>query len=117
VKLWNTSSAPFRVAIKEYLTAYDKATNAGGGNDAPASLADALRMAAIRDRQLAARLGPRVLSILSEHEVGPGAPPDDVLNIVIKLAPKVINERLEKATFQESPAEAAALDSMLSAVW
>jgi hypothetical protein len=74
-------------------------------------------MAAIRDRQLAARLGPRVLSILSEREVGPGAPPDDVLNIVIKVAPKVINERLEKATFQESPAEAAALDSMWSAVW
>jgi len=116
VKQWNADSAPFREAIKIYLAAYEKAANAGGGSDQPATAADAARMAAIRSRLLASRLGPRVLGVLSQRKVGAGAPPDDVLNIVIKLSGKVVTELLEKADLEVTPAEKEALDAMW-AIW
>ena len=112
VSKWNTDSAPFREAIKLYLAAYENAANAGGGIDAPISAADAARIAAMRSRQTAARLGQRMLSVLSQRKVGAGAPPDDVLNVVVKLAPHVANELLRAADLVETPAEIAALDEM-----
>lgn len=116
VKQWNSGSAPFREAIKLYLAAYDKAANSGGGSDLPPTAAEAARMAAIRNRQLAAKLSSRFLSALSGRSVGAGAPPEDVLNIVIKLSGKVVNARLQAANLLETPAESQALDAMWT-VW
>ena len=113
VKQWNSGSAPFREAIKQYLAAYEKAANSGGGSDGPTTAAEAARMAAIRNRQLAAKLSSRFLSALSGRLVGgAGAPPEDVLNIVIKLSAKAVNERLAAANYQETLAESEALDAM-----